>query len=170
MGVALDIYKRKIKRILKEILNQNLDLVEIFDSPPFKTNFEFEEDPEEIFTKFEDLKNNKIRVIFHKMNNNVYMLDFTVNGTSYKDSKVNYSLKDYTTLLATVAQATSQFIDKYEPNALRIDGADSFEKELIGKKGQKINIYDYFINNMKHKSDYSIQYKTNGNFDLIKNK
>tara|TARA_R110000868_G_scaffold20617_1_gene87028 strand:- start:188 stop:700 length:513 start_codon:yes stop_codon:yes gene_type:complete len=170
MGITLDIYKRKIKRIIKEVLNKNLDLVEIFDSPPLKTDFKFEEDPEEIFTKFEDLKNNKIKTIFHKMNNNVYMLDFTMNGTSYKDSKVDYSLKDYTTLLATVAKATSQFIDKYEPNALRIDGADSFEKEFKGKKGQKINIYDYFINNMKYKVNYSIQYKANGNFDLIKNK
>jgi hypothetical protein len=168
MGVTLEVYKKRIKRIIKEVLEKNPELNEIFDSPPFKTSFDFEENSDEIYTRFQDLKNNKVNVIFHKMRNNTYMLDFTMNGTSYKDSNVEYSLKEYTSLLSTVASVTSQFINKFNPTALRIDGADSFEKEFKGKSGQKINIYSYFINNLKTKLDYSIQYKANGNFDLIK--
>mgnify|MGYP007090477626 CR=1 FL=1 len=35
MGMTLGIYKKRIKRIIKEILEQDSNLNEIFDSSPF---------------------------------------------------------------------------------------------------------------------------------------
>jgi len=44
MGITLEIYKKKIKRIIREILDQNPELTEIFDSLPFKTDFKFNDE------------------------------------------------------------------------------------------------------------------------------
>ena len=137
MGVTLGIYKKRIKRTIKEILEQDPNLNEIFDSSPFKTEFNFKENVDEIYDEFLDPQQNKIKIFFYKGPHNTYMLDFTVNGHSGKAIDVEYSLKDYTSLLGNIAKATSQFLDKYKPKALKIDGEDTFEKEYKGKKGQK---------------------------------
>ena len=42
MGVTLNLYKNKIKRIVRDILVEN-QLHELFDSPPFQTSFNFGE-------------------------------------------------------------------------------------------------------------------------------
>jgi len=63
MGITLEVYKNKIKRIIKEILTQNPELTEIFDSSPFKTDFKFNEDLDSIYTDtFLDPQGNKIKI------------------------------------------------------------------------------------------------------------
>jgi hypothetical protein len=170
MGMTLEVYKRRIKRIIQEVLEQNPNLIEIFDSPPFKTNFEFKEDIDSIYTDvFLDPQQNKIKIYFHKLNNQVYLLDFTVNGQSGKAHGLNYSLKQYTTLLSTVGKALSQFLIKYKPKAIKIEGEDSTDKLNKGKEGQKINIYDSFINKIDHNPDYLVgDRKPDGSFSLVR--
>lgn len=167
MGVTLNVYKNKIQRIINETLEEK-NINELFDTLPFKNKFNFEENNDEIYSKFQDPSNNQIRVIFHKNGNETYLLDFTMNGNSRKDYQVNYSLKEYTSLLSTIAKSVSQFLGQYEPKAIRIDGEDAFEKIYKTQNKQKINIYNYFINNMDNNENYSIQYSKNGNFDLIR--
>jgi len=170
MGITLELYKKRIKRIISEILEQNIDLKEIFDSPPFKTNFEFKEDQDYIYVSdFLDPQQNKIKIYFHKYNNQVYLLDFTINGYSGKAPNINYSLKQYATLLSTIGKAIDQFIKEYNPKAIKIEGEDSTEKINRGKEGQKINIYDYFINTIDVTPDYLVgDRKPDGSFSLIR--
>lgn len=167
MGMTLGIYKKRIKRIIKEILEQDSNLNEIFDSSPFKTEFNFKENVDEIYDEFLDPQQNKIKIYFYKGPYDTHMLDFTVNGHSGKAIDVEYSLKDYTSLLGTIAKATSQFLDKYKSKALKIDGEDTFEKEYKGKKGQKSQIYNYFANNLEINPNYMVSdRKPDGSFNL----
>lgn len=170
MGVTLEVYKKRIKRIIKEILEQNPNLNEIFDSPPFKTNFDFKENIDAFYIdEFLDPQQNKIKIYFHKYNNQVYLLDFTINGHSGKAPNINYSLKQYTALLSTIGKAMDQFIKDYKPKAIKIEGEDSSEKINRGKEGQKINIYDYFVNTIDVTPDYLVgDRKPDGSFSLIR--
>jgi hypothetical protein len=164
MGVTLNLYKNKIKRIVRDILVEN-QLHELFDSPPFQTSFNFGENNDEVYTNFEDFQQNKVKVYFYKDKNQSFLLDFIMNGQSRKDPDVKYSLKEYTSLLATVAKSTSSFLDEYKPNSIRIEGYEEFGKEL---QGRKINIYQYFLSTMNDNPNYGIQYDKNGSFDLIR--
>lgn len=168
MGMTLEIYKKRLKNIIKEILENDPILTELFDTPPFKTDFDFKENSDEVYVDtFLDPQKNKIKIYFHKGNNNCYMLDFTMNGQSDKDDNVNYSLKDYAALIGTIAKATSKFLEKYKPNAIKIEGYDTFQKQNIGKTGQKTNIYHYFADNLDLNSDYGISdRKPDGSFNL----
>ena len=166
--MTLEVYKRRIKRIIGEILEQNPDLTEIFDSSPFKTDFKFKEDIDDIHTDtFLDPQKNNIKIYFHKLNNQVYLLDFTVNGHSGKALNVEYSVKDYSVLLKTIAKATSQFLEEYKPNAIKIDGEDTLDKQLKGKLGQKSQIYNLFADNLKINDEYMVSdRKPDGSFNL----
>jgi len=166
--MTLEIYKRKIKTLIKEILEHNPELNEIFDSPPFKTEFDFKENQDEVYVDtFLDPKNNKIKIYFYKSKNNCYLLDFTVNGQSGKDNNIIYSLKEYTSLIGTVAKALTQFLEEYKPNAVKIDGEDTFQKQDIGKEGQKANIYHYFASKLEINPNYMVSdRKPDGSFNL----
>ena len=148
----------------------NPELTEIFDSSPFKTDFKFNEDLDSIYTDtFLDPQGNKIKIYFHKYNNQVYLLDFTVNGHSGKSPGINYSLKQYTVLLSTIGKSINQFIKEYKPKAIKIEGEDSSEKINKGKEGQKINIYDYFISTIDITPDYLVgDRKPDGSFSLVR--
>jgi hypothetical protein len=169
MGIDLEHYKKRIKTTIKEILENDSTLNELFDTLPFKTDFDFKENSDEVYIDiFNDPKQNKIKIYFYKGNNkNIFMLDFTVNGHSGKGIDVNYSLKEYTSLLGTIAKATSQFLDKYKPQALKIDGEDTLDKEYKGKKGQKNSIYNYFADNLELNYNYRVtDRKPDGSFNL----
>lgn len=166
--MTLEIYKKKIKTLIKEILEQNPELNEIFDSPPFRTEFDFKENQDEVYIDtFLDPKNNKIKIYFYKSKNNCYLLDFTINGQSGKDNSIIYSLKEYTSLIGTVAKALTQFLERYKPNAIKIDGEDTFQKQDIGKEGQKANIYYYFASKLEINPNYMVSdRKPDGSFNL----
>jgi hypothetical protein len=152
MGQSFRTYKNRI------LLSEMLD--EIFDSEPFKNNFIFSLNnyKDIIVTPFQDPQNNEIKIIYYNDGDNLYEIDFMVNNTSFKDLDVNYTLKDYTKLLSTVASATSQFLDKYEPIGLKIKGVDDYRKIQNKEKaqGQKTRIYDYFISQIEDKGKYMV--------------
>ncbi|MDB4232162.1 hypothetical protein N9795_00500 [Candidatus Pelagibacter sp.] len=152
MGQSFKTYRDRI------LLSEMLD--EIFDSEPFKNNFNFglNNYKDVVITPFQDPQDNEIKIIFYNEGNGLYEIDFMVNNTSFKDLDVNYTLKDYTKLLSTVASATSQFLEKYKPLGLKIKGADDYRKIQNKEKaqGQKTRIYDYFISQIEDKGKYMV--------------
>jgi hypothetical protein len=171
MGVSLNIYKNKIRNIILEVVKNNSRLNELFESPPFKSNFDFNEDSTTIYVNpFQDIQGNSIKIYFHKLGKDIFELDFTVNGSSFSNSDVNYSIKEYTSLLSTIAKCWDLFIEQYKPKGLRIEGNSSIEKQLKGKENQKNEIYGYFINKIKPNPNYSILHDELGNFEIIRKK
>ena len=152
MGQSFKTYKDRI------LLSEMLD--EIFDSEPFKNNFNFkdEENGDVKVESFKDPLSNKINIVFYNIKNNLYELDFGVNGNSFSNFNLEYSLKDYSLLLSTIAQAVSQFLERYKPKGLKIEGEDSFEKIIKNpdKDGQKNSIYKFFISQIEDKGDYMV--------------
>jgi len=106
MGQSFKTYKDRI------LLSEMLD--EIFDSEPFKNQFELsgELGKDVIVNEFKDLKGNIIDIYFNCINTKSYLyeLDFMVNKSSFDNPNLEYSVKDYTQLLSTIAEATSQFL------------------------------------------------------------
>ena len=132
MGASLKSYKNYIKEVLTEI----------FDSQPLKTSFEFNDYGDNISTEdFDDDQENRIRVIFHKMKHGYYELDFTVNYSSFTNTDLEYSIKEYSVLLNTVAQAVNQFLNEYKPFGLKMSGTENEAKifkniKFIGQKNR----------------------------------
>jgi len=166
MGISLSTYKKQaLERLIKEAVN------EIFDSTPFKLNFDIQKSEEGYSTEvFQDPLSNNIRVIFHSMSPEYYELDFTFNGNSFDSPEVGYSLKQYSELLNTVAAATSQFLEQIKPKGIKFEGVEAFEKVFTKptKLGQKNRIYDQFISQLKNDTEYSIDRQRDGSFNLIR--
>lgn len=164
MGQSFKTYKDRI--LLSEILD------ELFDSNPFKSNFNFSlnNSNDVVVTPFKDLQDNEIRIIFYNEGNNLYELDFMINNTSFKDWDVTYTLGEYSKLLSTVASATSQFLEEYSPVGLKISGVDDFRKVQNKEKaqGQKTRIYDYFISQIEDKGEYMVDKSAKDGIALMK--
>jgi len=147
-------------------------LGEIFDSEPFRSNFNFNLNNHKdiVVAPFQDSQDNKIRIIYYNEGNGLYEIDFMVNNTSFKDYEVSYTLKNYTKLLSTVASATSQFLDKYEPKGLKMQGSDDYRKIQNKEKaqGQKTRIYDYFISQIEDKGKYMVDKSIPGGIALMR--
>ena len=154
-----------IKFIIKEIIKDNL--TEIFDTPPFKSTFNFVEEEGLVYVpEFEDPQGNTIKIFFWEQPQDAYVVDFTLNGSSFGNKNIEYSLKEYTSLIRTIYEAVNSFLDKHQPYALEIGGADSFKK--IRKMDQKNSIYKYATKFLKPHSSYKILFKNNGDLNLIK--
>jgi len=166
MGTSIIAQKNRIRRLISEVVNLN----ELFETPPFKTNFDFIEDGGNVESKpFHDHKKNTIKVYFYNMGNNAFEVDFTLNGSSYANSDINYPIPEYTSLIKTVYACINQFMVDYSPNAIKVEGADTFEKIAKGKKGQKNSIYMYSIDFLDPNNNYYINTNySNGDFELIK--
>lgn len=166
MGTSITAQKSRIRRLINEVVNLN----ELFETPPFKTSFDFIKDGDNIESKpFNDPKQNIIKVYFYNMGNHTFEVDFTLNGSSYSNSDINYSISEYTSLIKTVYACINQFMVDYSPNAIKVEGADTFEKIAKGKKGQKNSIYMYSIDFLDPHNNYYINTNyNNGNFELIK--
>lgn len=159
MGLSLNTKKISLKLLLNEI----------FNSPAFKTEFDFVKNSAgEVSTQFEDPKNNNVKIYFHQIVKDLYEIDFTINGNSYKADNIEYGIKDYTSLIATVAKATSQFLKEFKPKGVKVDGQDALDKIIKTGGNQKNNIYNYFIHSMDEDENYGINYKENGNFELVR--
>lgn len=141
--------------ILKEVT-----LSEIFDSKPFKTSFKIRPGFEAAYEteSFKDSQGNTVDIFFLESGEDMYEVDFQINGNSFKASGVEYGLKDYTSLIATVAAAVTQFLDKYKPYGVVFRGADDFTSvsKNPNKKGQKDRIYDYFITQVGDNENYKL--------------
>ena len=162
-------YKNVLRTIIREEIEKHHQLREIFNSPPFKTDFHFSNSEYEIkCDPFEDNQGNKIQVIFHKMRRECYEVDFTVNGSSMGNPGINYSIIEYTPLILTVFKCVEQFIKEYSPQALNIDGEDSFFKQEQGKEGQKNAIYKYALKKTEIPYNYTLLTNDNGGTQIIK--
>jgi hypothetical protein len=162
-------YKNSLRQTVKEEIQKQLFLQEIFDSSPFKIKFTFFDSGYEIKCEiFKDNQGNNIQVIFHKLSSGFYEIDFTVNGSSGENPDIDYSLKEYTSLVLTVFKCVEQFIKEYSPQALKIEGEDSFIKQEKGKKGQKNVIYKYALQNIYIPSNYVLLTDENGGVEILK--
>lgn len=152
MGQSFETYRNRI--LLVEVLS------ELFDSSPFKSSFNFQ--PSHYGTlevpPFLDPDDNVIHIVFHEKGEDLYEVEFTVNGDSFKAESANYTLKQYSELLSTVALALSKFLEQEQPQGLVIKGADSFEKVSKNSKkiGQKDRLYLYFISQIDDLGKYMV--------------
>lgn len=162
-------YKQVLRQIIKEEIQKYPYLKEIFDSSPFKTQFNFQDTGYEIKSElFEDNQENKIQVIFHKMRRENYEVDFTVNGRSLSNEDIKYSVKEYASLISTIFKCIEQFIEECSPEGLNIEGEDSFAKKDIGKEGQKNAIYKYALKNIEVPLNYVILTNEDGSSQILK--
>ncbi len=155
MGLSFKTYQRQ----LQEQVSIYDTLVEVFDAKPFKTTFMFIKDEDDVYVpRFNDPKGNAINIHFYHEGIGLYTLDFTVNDTSYKSDTTKYTLLDYTTLLTTVAQAVTQFLEKYNPVGLVLTGTNVYEKIATKPQaeGQKDRIYRFFISQIEDKGNYMV--------------
>jgi hypothetical protein len=148
------------KRVLLTSILKEITLQEIFDSKPFKTSFNIKPGFEATYQTevFKDPQGNNIEIFFVESGEDVYEVDFQVNGNSFKAANVNYSLKDYTSLLSTIAAGVSQFLYKYQPYGVIFRGADDFTSvsKNPNKRGQKDRIYDFFITQLGDNENYKL--------------
>jgi hypothetical protein len=152
MGQSLTSFKKSL--LLTEIVK------EIFDSEPFKTNFTFQ--PSEYATvetpRFQDPLGNVVKIYFTENDEDLYEVEFSINGSSFQSPNVNYNIKDYSKLLSTIAQGINAFIEQYQPQGILIKGTDIFQKVSKNPKtiGQKDRLYLYFISQIEDKGKYML--------------
>ena len=149
-----------VKSMLLVNLLKEITLDEIFDSKPFKTSFKIGPGFEAHYEveSFKDPQGNTVDIYFTESGEDIFEIDFQLNGNSFKASDVSYTLKDYTSLLSTIALAVTQFLEKYEPYGITFRGADDFRSvsKNPNKKGQKDRIYDFFITQLGDNRNYKI--------------
>lgn len=151
---------KSLKKILLPNILKEVTLKEIFDSKPFKTSFNIGPGFEATYEvdSFKDPQGNTVDIHFIESGGEVYDVDFQVNGNSFKAKNVEYTLKEYTSLLSTIAAAVTQFLNEQEPEGLVFRGADDFSSifNKPSKKGQKDRIYNYFITQLGPTSNYKV--------------
>lgn len=144
-------YLKNFKNRVRESLYESLS--EIFDSGPFQRTFQFYKyiGSTVKVESFRDPKGNLVDITFSHWERGLYELDFSINGDSYDNPEVSYTLTDYSKLLNTIAEAVSQFLEKYEPEGLGLGGADGFAKLEKNPKyeGQKNRIYHAFVSRIQ---------------------
>lgn len=152
MGQSLDSFKKST--LLTEIVK------ELFDSTPFKTQFNFQpSDYATIETEpFEDLLSNQIKIYFTKVREDIFEVEFNIEGDSFQIPESGYTVKDYSRLLSTVAQGISKFLEKYNPQGILIKGTDIYTKVIKNSKaiGQKDRLYLYFISQIEDQGKYMV--------------
>jgi len=162
-------YKNSLKQTIKEEIQNQFFLQEIFDSSPFKTEFTFFNSGYEIKCGvFKDNQGNNIQVIFYRLNDGFYEIDFTVNGSCYENTDIGSSIKEYTSLISTIFKCIEQFINEYSPQGVKIEGGDSFTKQGKGKQGQKNAIYKYALQDIDVPPNYILLTDESGGVEILK--
>lgn len=165
MGTLLEAFQSRMERE---------GIYELFDSLPIQTEFTFEDRGDDLITNpILDGKGNVLRVLFHKGRNDIFMLDFIINGSSFENPDIEYSVKEYSTLVATVSQVVNQFLKEYTPYGVMLGGVDSMTKveKRAAFKGQKNRIYAYFLMQLKGNMDYyTIKEKGDLGMSLVRRK
>jgi len=118
---------------------------------PYEKDFVFIEKGIDILTEFKDDQKNNIQVVFHrfKEGSNSFEVEFTVNGFSGEAFKTD--TKHFFKIISTVVQVINEFIEKYQPTQLFIEGEDK-----LGKQGQKNNIWMQYVKVNLNADDYVI--------------
>lgn len=112
---------------------------------PYINSFNWNEQGNTIQTEFKDDENNLIEVMFHrfKQDSTGFEAEFTVNKNSIESFKTN--MKHFFKIISTVIYSTNDFIKKYKPTQLFVEGEDK-----KGKEGQKNKIWlQYFKVNVE---------------------
>jgi hypothetical protein len=162
-------YKQVLRKIIKEEILKYSNLQELFNTSPFQNKFTFLDSGYEIKCKsFKDSQENNIQVIFHKMNKGYYEIDFTVNGNSLENTDIEYTVKEYSSLISTIFKCVEQFMKEYSPLGLNIEGEDSFIKQDKGKKGQKNAIYKYALQDIDIPPNYVLLTNESGESQILK--
>jgi hypothetical protein len=163
---SFNTYRNLVKTLVKEVLQ------EIYETPPFKTDFNISKDSDGNYTteEFLDRLGNKIEIVFSQDEPEVWLIDFRVNGNSVKnkEQESEYTLKDFTSLIQTVAKATQQFIDQEQPLGIKVEGFDAFYKIAKGVQDQKVNLYHYFATQLSKHIPYRVGQVHDGSFMLQK--
>jgi hypothetical protein len=170
MGLSFKVHKRLIKEELKPNLLELVD--ELFNSNSFKSEFVFAGNLGDDINvnSFQDPKDNVVSIHFYHDGNSVYTLDYSINGDSYQAKGVEYTLKDYTQLLVTIAEVVSQFLQKYNPVGLQIKGTDIVRKVINrpSAKNQKDRIYKFFISQIEDQGNYMVDKSVRDGIALMK--
>jgi hypothetical protein len=130
---------------------------------PYEKNFVFVEKNIDIFTEFQDDQKNNIKIIFHrfKEGSESFEVEFTVNGFSGEAFKTD--TKHFFKIISTVVEAINEFIDKYQPTQIFIEGYDK-----LGKQGQKDRIWLQYAKVNLKADNYTLGIHPKG-FGLQKN-
>ncbi len=131
---------------------------------PYEKDFLFSEKGNMIYTNFKDDQRNDIDVRFHrfKEGSNSFEVEFNINGFSGEAFKTD--TKHFFKIISTVIQAINEFIEKFQPIQLFIEGSDK-----IGKEGQKDKIWLQYAKVNLNADGYVIGNTHNG-FSIQKNK
>lgn len=128
---------------------------------PYEKDFLFSEKGNMIYTDFRDDQKNDIGIRFYrfKEGSTGFEVEFMINRQSGEAFKTD--TKHFFKIISTVVQAINEFIEKYNPTQLFIEGLDKEDK--LGQKNNiwlqyaKVNLKadDYTIGN--HKNGFMIQ-------------
>lgn len=130
---------------------------------PYEKDFSFNERANTIFADFKDDQRNNISVRFHRFEkgSNSFEVEFGINGFSGEAFKTD--TQHFFKIISTVIQAINEFIEKYQPTQLFIEGADK-----LGKEGQKDKIWLQYAKVNIKADDYTLGTYPKG-FGLQKN-
>lgn len=145
MGRSFNNYKQNLNE-QEQKLQEIGQLVQ-----PYTIMFDWSEQGNIIKTQFKDEQDNLIEILFHrfKQNSNSFEAEFMINKQSIEAFKT--STKHFFKIISTVVYATNNFIEKFEPSQIFIEGSDK-----LGKEGQKNKIWlQYFKVNIKG-NNYSL--------------
>ncbi len=118
---------------------------------PYKTSFTWLKSLSFISTSFDDEFNNEIEVLFHKFspNSNIYEVEFMVNKNSME--AFNTDLTHFFHIISTVIHTLNDFIEKFNPSQLLVEGMDK-----LGKEGQKNKIWKQYVKVNLKAEEYTI--------------
>lgn len=130
---------------------------------PYEKDFMFSEKGNMIYTDFKDDQKNNISVRFHRFEkgSNSFEVEFTINGFSGEAFKAD--IKHFFKIISTVVQVINEFIEKFQPTQLFIEGSDK-----PGKEGQKDKIWVQYAKVNINANDYTLGTHPKG-FGLQKN-
>lgn len=130
---------------------------------PYKKDFLFSETGNTIMSEFNDDQKNRIKIKFHrfKEGSNSFEVEFDINGFSGEAFKTE--TRHFFKIISTVIQAINEFIEKFQPTQLFIEGSDKPSKE-----GQKDKIWTQYAKVNIKADDYTLGTYPKG-FGLQKN-
>lgn len=152
----------------KQNLNENEQKLQEIGQlvQPYTSTFSWKDEGNSIKTEFKDDKGNLIDVMFHrfKKGSNGFEAEFMVNKQSVEDFKTD--TKHFFKIISTVIYATNNFIKKYKPSQVFVEGFDK-----PGKEGQKNKIWiQYFKVNVEGNGYALGNYKNGFALQNINNK
>jgi hypothetical protein len=131
---------------------------------PYEKDFLFSEKGNMIYTDFKDDQKNEINVRFHrfKEGSKSFEVEFSINNLSVEAFKTD--TKHFFKIISTVVQAVNEFIEKYQPTQLFIEGLNK-----PGKEKQKDKIWLQYAK-VNLKADGYVIGNTHNGFSIQNNK